>query len=99
MPTRSKKSRKTNSLPNPSEYQQMRERLAEVEETLRAIRAGEVDAVVVGGPAGEQVYTLQGAERPYRLLVEAISEGAGTLSPEGIVLYANRRLAEMMGVS
>jgi PAS domain S-box-containing protein len=71
----------------------LRERVSELEETLRAIRSGEVDAVVVNSPKGDQVFTLQGAEHPYRLLVETIDEGAATLSNDGTVLYSNRSFA------
>ena len=73
-------------------------RIAELEETLRAIRMGEVDAVLVSGPKGDQVFTLQGAEHPYRLMVETIDEGAATLSENGAVLYANRSFAEIFDV-
>jgi PAS domain S-box-containing protein len=74
------------------------ERVAELEETLRAIRMGEVDAVVVNGPVGDQVFTLQGAEHPYRVLVETIDEGAATLSDDGTVLYSNRSFAAIFDV-
>ena len=40
--------------------------------------------------------TLKGGDPAYRMLVEAMSEGAATLSSEGAVLYANRRFAEMI---
>jgi two-component system, NarL family, sensor kinase len=73
-------------------------RIAELEETLRAIRMGEVDAVLVSGPQGDQVFTLQGAEHPYRLMVETIDEGAATLAEDGTVLYANRSFAEIFDV-
>ena len=76
----------------------LRERIAELEETLRAIRNGEVDAVLVSGNQGEQVYTLQGAEHPYRLLVEKIDEGAATLSDDGTLLYSNKSFANIFGV-
>jgi len=76
----------------------LRRRLAEAEQTLEAIRSGAVDALVVSGPEGEQVFTLQGAERPYRVLLEALHAGALTLNPEGIILYANRDLAEMLAL-
>ncbi len=73
-------------------------RLREAEETLEAIRAGEVDAVVVGEEGGPQrVYTLQTADRPYRLLIEEIQEGAVTLNGEGVVLYCNRAFAGILG--
>jgi two-component system NarL family sensor kinase len=73
----------------------MRERVSELEETLRAIRSGEVDAVVVSASKGDQVFTLQGAEHPYRLLVETIDEGAATLSNDGTILYSNRSFANI----
>ena len=76
----------------------IRARLAEAEETLRAIRNGEVDALVVrsDSPAA-QVFTLSSADRPYRMFVENMRDGAATVSPTGIVLYANRRLVELLG--
>ena len=73
----------------------LQERVNELEETLRAIRSGEVDAVVVSAPAGDQVFTLQGAEHPYRLLVETIDEGAATLSNDGTILNSNRSFANI----
>ena len=74
-------------------------RLEESEDTLEAIRRGDFDAVVVEGENGErQVYTLENTDRPYRVLIEQIQEGALTLSAEGTVLYCNRRLAEMLDV-
>jgi PAS domain S-box-containing protein len=73
-------------------------RLEECEETLGAIRRGEVDAVVVGDAAtAHRVYTLESADRPYRLLIEQIQEGAVTLSADGVVFYCNRRLAQLLG--
>ncbi len=79
------------------EIQRLRTRLAEVEESLGAIQRGEVDALVVSGPDGEQIYTLQGAEHPYRVMVEAINEGAATLLLDGTILYSNRQFAKMLG--
>jgi PAS domain S-box-containing protein len=72
-------------------------RLKSAEETLRAIQSGEVDALMVSGPHGEQAVSLKGGEPNYRMLVEAMSEGAATLSRDGAVLYCNRRFAELMG--
>jgi signal transduction histidine kinase/HPt (histidine-containing phosphotransfer) domain-containing protein/ActR/RegA family two-component response regulator len=75
-------------------------RLSEAEDTLRAIGAGEVDAFVVsdGGP-GRRVFTLSTADRPYRMFVENMRDGAATLSSIGLILYANRRLAELLQCS
>ena len=78
------------------ELAELRARLAEAEETLRAIRSGEVDAVVVAGKQGPQVFTLQGAEYAYRVLIEAMNEGALTVTAGGTILYANQRFARMV---
>jgi signal transduction histidine kinase/CheY-like chemotaxis protein len=75
----------------------LRARLHEAEQALAAIRAGEVDAVVVGGPEGERVFTLEGAEHGYRVLLEAMSEGVATLTEQGIVTYCNARFAAILG--
>lgn len=80
-----------------AEIADLRSRLEEAEDTLRAIREGEVDALVVYGPAGEQIYTLKGADYSYRILIEAINEGAGILAPDGDILYGNQQLAEILG--
>lgn len=88
------------------EVQALRDRLAQAEqqlteaqELIQAIQTGEVDAVIVDGPQGNQVFTLQHAEYSYRALVEAMNEGAATLAADGTVLYANERLAELAGIS
>ncbi len=80
-----------------SELEDLRARLAEAEEALRAIRNGEVDAVVVAGGRGEQVYTRSGADRIYRQFIETMREGAVTVSAAGVILYCNARMAEMLG--
>jgi PAS domain S-box-containing protein len=71
-------------------------RLEEAEEILRAVRKHEVDALVIEGPDGDQVFTLQGAEHPYRILMETMSEGALTVAMDGTILYCNERFAEML---
>jgi PAS domain S-box-containing protein len=81
----------------PSDQQtELLARLKTAEGTLRAIQSGEVDALMVSGRRGEQVVSLKGGEPAYRMLVEAMSEGAATLSRNGAVLYCNRSFAELM---
>jgi len=74
----------------------LRARLANAEETLGAIHTGEVDAVVVAGKQGPQVFTLEGAEHAYRVLIECMNEGALILAADGVILYANRSFARMV---
>jgi PAS domain S-box-containing protein len=73
-------------------------RLEEAEATLQAIREGEVDALIVRGPAGDSVYTLRSAEEPYQLIVEQMREGALTIDRTGIIVYCNSAFAEMIGI-
>jgi two-component system, NarL family, sensor kinase len=75
---------------------ELRSRLVEAEETLSAIRSGGVDALVVTGNHGPRIYTLEGAEHSYRLLVESMNEGALILSADALILYANQRFARML---
>jgi PAS domain S-box-containing protein len=51
---------------------------------------------MVSGRRGGQVVSLKGGEPAYRMLVEAMSEGAATLSRNGDLLYCNRRFAELV---
>lgn len=74
----------------------LRARVGEAEDLLRALGRGEVDAIVSAGPTGDQVFTLEGADRPYRLMVETMAEGALSLTADGVILYANGRFAELV---
>jgi PAS domain S-box-containing protein len=80
------------------ENSELRARVEEAEEALRAIRNGEVDALVLPGPNGQEVYTLKSADHAFRVLVEEMQEGALVLSQHGSILYANRRFARMLNI-
>lgn len=79
------------------ESEETQARLRELEDTLEAIRSGAVDAIVTSGPAGDRVYTLEGADHAYHTMVESMNEGAVTLLPDGTILYANRQFGQMTG--
>jgi PAS domain S-box-containing protein len=81
------------------EVRELREKVRELEETLYAIRSGEIDAIVISNGDARHVFTLEGTDHPYQNLVENIHEGALTLSRTGMILYANRRFAEMVQMS
>lgn len=81
-----------------TEIETLRDQFQEAQANLDAIRNGEVDALVVSGPSGEQVFTLKEADRPYRIIIEEMCEGTVTLSEEGLILYSNKQLARMLGV-
>jgi signal transduction histidine kinase len=81
-----------------AENAELRRRLDEAEETLRAIHEGAVDAFIVQESAGNRVYTLEGADRPYRLLVEQMQQGAATLNSDDTIAYCNLSLARLFRV-
>jgi PAS domain S-box-containing protein len=85
--------------PLQEENAELRRRLEEAEETIEAIRCGGVDALVVEEPTGHRIYTLEGAERPYRLFVEAMQQGAATLHADGTIVWCNRQLVELLRTS
>jgi PAS domain S-box-containing protein len=79
-----------------AENADLRARLAEAEQTLEAIRSGQVDALVIEGPEGQRIFSLTGAERPYRTLIEQMQEGAVTLGSDGSIQYCNRAFADLV---
>ncbi|HKX62486.1 MAG TPA: PAS domain-containing protein, partial [Verrucomicrobiae bacterium] len=79
-----------------AENSQLRLRLEEAEETLSAIRSGGIDAVVVEQAGQNQIYTLAGADRPYRLFVEEMHQGAATLYADGTIAWCNRQLGLLL---
>ncbi len=83
-----------------AENEELRARLEEAEATLTAIRTGAVDALVVAGADGHRVYTLEGADQFYRVLIEAMQpgQGAASLSADGTVLYCNKSFAALLGI-
>src|SRR5450759_5309242 len=78
------------------ELQELTSRMMEAEETLRAILGGEVDGLVVSMAEGDRVFTLSGADHPYRVMVETMNEGAVTLAADGTILFCNQRFADIV---
>src|SRR3989337_197923 len=80
------------------QIQELRFQLDEANETIEAIRTGQVDALVVQSNNGHQLYTLKSADQTYRVFIEKMTEGAVTLNPQGIILYCNSRFAKMINM-
>ena len=87
---------KKSTRPPAGELKRLRARLAVSEETIRAIRSGEVDSVMISGKGGSQVFSLEGVEHAYRTLIESMNEGALTLTSDKTILYANKCFARMV---
>ncbi len=75
---------------------ELRHRLSNAEEAVRAHGDVEAESPVIFSPNGDETDLLRGTDRHYRALVQEMYEGALTLNDEGVLLYCNRRLAEML---
>ena len=82
-----------------TEMEDLRLRFDEANRTLEAIRRGEVDAIVVSGPDGEQTYMLTDADKQYRIMVEDMQDGAIMLDEHGAIVYCNNQATQILGVS
>lgn len=83
-----------------AEMLDLQKRVKELEQTLHAIQGGEVDALIVKNKKGEaSIFTLEGQDEPYRILVESMSEGALTLTETGIIIHCNKRFADIINCS
>lgn len=78
------------------ELDELKHQLDEANETIEAIRTGQIDAIVVQGSDGHQLYTLKSADQTYRVFIEKMTEGAVTLNRKGLILYCNSQFATMV---
>ena len=76
----------------------LEERLADSEQLIDAIRAGEVDAFAVNENNHPEIYTLQSGDYAYRILIEEIGEGAINISEDGLIVYTNSSFVELIGI-
>ncbi|WP_224087052.1 PAS domain S-box protein [Nostoc sp. MS1] len=74
----------------------LRNQIQILEETFRAIKMGEVDALVVSSNQEERIFTLQNADYPYRAFLQEMHEGAVSIDEHGTILYCNNPLAVML---
>ncbi len=86
------------SAPPAAGDKELRRRLDEAEDTLRAIRDGEVDALVVRGAEEDEVFALGGQDN-YRSFMEAMEIGAAALDQDERLIYANASLCALLGCS
>ncbi len=78
------------------EVHTLQRQLDEANETIYAIRTGQIDALIVQEPHGHQLYTLKTADQTYRVFIEKMNEGAVTLNKNEMIVYANSRFASIV---
>lgn len=81
-----------------AEIKELRLQLEEANDTIEAIRTGQVDALVVKNNNGHELYTLKSADQTYRVFIEKMTEGAVTLNRDGIIVYSNSQFGKMVGL-
>ncbi len=79
--------------------EELENRLAESEQLIEAIKAGEVDAFAVNADDNAEVYTLQSGDYAYRVLIEKFGEGALNLTEDGLIVYTNTYFFELIKLS
>jgi len=86
-----------------AENADLRARLEEAEETLRAIRSGEVDTLIVEGPGGPQIFALQGVDAESNRLrgemLAQVSEAVVAVDCNQRVIYLNAAAELQYGVT
>ena len=73
-----------------AEINALREELEEARETIRALRSGEVDALVVQGAKGAEILTLQGTEKLAASVFEQATEAIIVCDAAGQVIRASK---------
>lgn len=75
---------------------ELKRQLNEANDTIDAIRTGQVDALVVRNGEEHQLFTLKTADQTYRVFIEKMNEGAVTLNSDGVIVYSNSSFASAM---
>ncbi len=81
-----------------SRIEELENRLAESEQLIDAIKAGEVDAFAFRTNNKSEIFTLQSGDYAYRVLVENFSEGALNLSEDGLIVYTNNYFHKLLAL-
>lgn len=75
----------------------LKEKITELEDTLKLITEGNIDAVFVSNPSDEKFFLHESQHSVYRLIIEEMNEAALTLSEDGTILFCNRRFSDITG--
>jgi PAS domain S-box-containing protein len=81
-----------------AEIEELKARLSESDQLIRAIKDGEVDAFAIGSDAVPEIYTLQTGDYAYRILIEEFGEGALNVTEDGLIVYTNKTFYGLVGL-
>ena len=74
----------------------LHKQLREANESLDAFKTGNIDALIISHEKALKVYTEETADKPYRILIEQMHEGAITINEDGTILYCNSYFSKMV---
>ena len=74
----------------------LKQELHNATKSLKEIKAGNIDALVIGKSKDLKIYAEQTADKTYRILIEKMHEGAVMLNAGGTILYCNSHFATMV---
>ena len=77
----------------------LQQQLTEANDTLEAIRTGQVDALIVHDGEAHQLFSLTSADHSYRVFIEKMNEGAVSLNKDHLIVYCNEAFANLVGYS
>jgi signal transduction histidine kinase len=81
-----------------AEIEVLKSQLFDANNIIDAIREGTVDALVLHNDGVPQVYSLETADYTYRILIEKFSEGALSITADGLILYCNDYFSKLVGI-
>ncbi|MCD6019331.1 MAG: sensor signal transduction histidine kinase, phytochrome A-like protein [Bacteroidetes bacterium] len=92
-------------MPKVSEHKKLLDEIAELKAKLfesnsiiEAIKDGDIDALVLNMNGKSNLYAIESADYTYRLLIEKFSEGALSVSDNGLILFCNKSFSKLVGV-
>lgn len=76
----------------------LHQQLKEAKDSLETFKTGNIDALIISHEKALKVYTEETADKPYRLLIEKMHEGAIAINEDGTILYCNSYFSNMVNL-
>tara|TARA_R110002020_G_scaffold174704_3_gene366217 strand:+ start:2374 stop:3612 length:1239 start_codon:yes stop_codon:yes gene_type:complete len=80
------------------ENERLKNELLDANNIIEAIRSGEIDALIVHKNGRSEIYSIESADYTYRILIEKFSEGALSMTYNGIILYCNDSFGKILNL-
>lgn len=81
-----------------AEIEALKSELFDANNIIDAIKEGSVDALVLHHDGEPQIYSIESADYTYRILIEKFSEGALSITDDGLILYCNDAFGKLADI-